>query len=68
MDGFFLLFMINSILSSVFFFLQRHLASSMMLTYFSCSMVNSRCEKVAVVKGWLGKVLQIGLKRSFFCS
>jgi hypothetical protein len=43
MDDFFFLFMINSILSALFFAWQIHLTSSI---------INSRCEKVEEVEIW----------------
>jgi len=43
MDGICFLFMINSILSTLFFAWQIHLPSSM---------INSRCEKVEEVEIW----------------
>jgi hypothetical protein len=48
--------MIKSLLSAHFLFSPTHFTFPIMLGHLSFSIMNSRCEKVEMVEGWLGRV------------
>jgi hypothetical protein len=62
----FCLFLIKSLLSTLFLFSPTHFTFSIMLGHFSCSITNSRCEKVEMGEGWLGRVAGRWAKRQKF--
>jgi hypothetical protein len=47
---------INLILSTHFLFWPTHFFTAIILSHLPSSMMNCRCEKVAVGEGWLGRV------------